>query len=516
MPVIREYTPQTRSLGPISQAEHSADMYGAAEARAVGQLGQAVMNTGELMAKRIDQQNTSDVTAKLTKANADLAIDLQNTIRTAAPGDKKVFEDYEKRVEETIGAIGDEASTLTARSFFTEASARIKGQLANTAAQGQAELAGIKAVTDYTDTINNLSSAVMADPSSIQLQRELHKQAINNLVATGQLPSAKALELQTRGETELAKASVRGWIELNPEYAKKKLKDGAFDKELGADGKVQLFGEAEQAVRAKEIEIERRERQQEKILKKNQQLTQNDFLQNMVEGKLTSKDILASNLDAFGSGSKEQFLNMLKMANSPENKLKTDGDTMIQLYSRIHLPDGDPNKLVDENELNAYFGRGLSLTDLNHLRDEMQGRQTEAGQIENDMKKQIIEIAKGKLTKSNPLTGFKDPTGDENMQRFMVNFMATYKEERAKGTSARELLDPDSPKYLGKNIAQYVRTPQQIMRDLAPRRAQTPGTGLTLAPSTAPAYAAPPKPKPLPRQPNESAADYLKRIKGGG
>jgi hypothetical protein len=516
MPVIREYQQQTRAPGPISQAEYSPNQFGAAEGRALENLGEAVGNTADMMAKRIDQENTSDVTAKLTKANADLAIDLQNTIRTAEPGDKKVFEEYQKRVEDTIGAIGDEANTITARSFFGEASARIKGQLSQTAANGQAELAGIKAVTDYTNTINNLSAAVMADPSSVQLQRELHLQAINNLVATGQLPRAKALELQTRGETELAKSSVRGWIQLNPDYAKEKLKQGAFDKELGADGKVQLFGEAEQAIRAKEIEIERRERQQEKLVKQRQQGTQNDFLQAMVDGKLTSKDILNSNLEAFGSGSKEQFLNMLKMANAPEQKLKTDADTMIQLYSRIHLPDGDPNKLIDENELNGYFGRGLSLTDLNHLRDEMQGKQTEAGQIENDMKRQVIEIAKGQLTKSNPLTGFKDPIGDEQMQRFMVNFMATYKEQRAAGVPPRDLLDPDSPKYLGKTISNYKRTNQQIMRDLAPRRAQTPGTGLTLTPSTAPAYAAPPKPAPPPRQPGESAPDYLKRIKGGG
>lgn len=518
MPVIREYQPQTRAPGPISQVEHSADMYGAAEARATAQLGQAVMNTGELMAKRIDQQNTSDVTAKLTKANADLAIDLQNTIRTAQPGDQKPFEEYAKRVEETIGAVGDEANTISARQFYQEASARIKGQLSTTAAQGQAELAGIKAVTDYTDTINSLSTATMADPSSVQLQRDLHKQAIENLVKTGQLPRDKAIQLEQRGELDLAKAAMRGWIQLNPEYAREKLKQGAFDKELGADGKAQMFGEVEQAVRAKEIEAERAERLAERALKKQQQTTQNDFLQAMVDGKLDSKTILNSNLDAFGSGSKEQFLNMLKMANSPEAKLKTDPDTMIHLYTRIHLPDGDPNKLMDENELNGYFGRGLSLTDLNHLRDEMQGRQTEAGQIENDMKKAVIDIAKGQLTKSNPLTGFKDPIGDEQMQRWMVQFMAEYKQQRGAGVPAKDLLNPDSPQYLGKTIAQYKRTNQQIMRDLAPRRAQAPNTGLTstLNPTTAPVYAAPPKPAPKPRQPGESAADYLKRIKGGG
>lgn len=491
MPVIREYQRQTSAPGPINQPGYTADQFGAQQGRALESLGAATMGAADVVAKRLDQENTSDVTQKLTKANADLAMDLQNTIRTAEPGDKKVFEEYNKRVEDTLGKIGEEASTISARNFYGEASARIKGQLSQTAASGQAELAGIKAVTDYTDTLNNLSSATLADPSSVGLQRELHKQAINNLVATGQLPRHKAIELEKNGDTAIAKSSIRGWTQLDPEYAKKKLKSGEFDNELGAEGKIQLFGEIEQAVRAKEIDAERRRAQQERVVKQQQQQTQNDFLVQMTEGKLDTKTILNSNLEAFGSGSKEQFLNMMKVANSPEERLKTNGNVMVDLYTRIHLPDGDPNKLVDENELNKFFGNGLSMVDLNRLRDEMQGKQTDAGRIESDLKNQVMEIAKGKLTKSNPLTGFKDPVGDEQMQRFMVFFFEEYKARRAKGESAVELLSPDSPKYLGKNIAQYVRTPQQIMRDLAPKR-QAPTQSLSFAPSTQEAGAATP------------------------
>lgn len=520
MPVIREYNQQTRSIGPNKGPAYSADQFGAQEGRAVEMMGQAVSNTGELVAKRLDQANTSDVTAKLTKANADLAMDLQQTIRTAEPGDGKAFEEYQKRVDDTLGKIGEEASTVSARGFYQEASVRIKSQLQKTAVDGQAELAGIKAVNDYGSTINNLSSVVMADPSSVALQREIHKQAINNLVMTGQLPRDKALQLEQQGEVAISKATIRGWTQLNPAYAKEKLKSGEFDSTLGADGKQQMLGEIDQAVRAKEIDQERRIREQERVTKLQQQQTQNDFLTAMVDKKLSTSDILNSNLEAFGSGSKEQFLNMMKTANSSDEKLKTDPSTMITLFNRVHLPDGDPNKLVDENELNNYFGRGLSMADLNKLRDEMQGTQTEAGKIEADMKKQVIEIARGKLTKSNPLTGFRDPIGDEQMARFMGGFFEEYKTQRAAGVPARELLDPGSEKYLGKNITQFVRTPQQIMRDMAPKRTAAPGSGLAAAPATQPAAAgtfkAPPKAPPAPRKAGESAADYLKRIKAGG
>lgn len=520
MPVIREYTQQGTAPGPINRPQYSADQFGAQSGRALENLGGAVSQVADTVAKRIDQQNTSDVTAKLTKAQADLAIDLQQTIRTAKPGDPKPFEEYDKRVEETIGKVGEDASTVSARAFFGEASVRMKGQFAQTSAAGQAELAGIKAVTDYSEGLNGLSSTVLADPSSAGLQRELHAKMIDNLVASGQLPASKGMELRKQGETALAKSTVRGWIDANPEYAKQKLKSGEFDKDLGAEGKVQLYGEVDQAIRAREIDQDRRIREQERVTKLKQQKTQNDFLAGMMEGKLDTKTILASNLEAFGSGSKDQFLDMLKKANSPEEKLKTDPTTMISLFNRINLPDGDPDKIIDENQLNQYFGNGLSMADLGRLRDEIQGSQTEMGRQENDMKKQVMEIAKGKLTRSNPLTGLRDPAGDEQMAKFQAWFFDEFKAQRAAGVPAKDLLTPGSEKYLGAQISTYTRTNQQIMRDLVPRKAPTTG-GLALTPQTqqagaTPKYIAPPKAPPLPRQPGESPQAYLKRKKEGG
>jgi len=507
MPEIKQYTTQVRAPGPTRQMGHSAAEHGGLEAQAVGQFGGAVVKAADAVATRLDQENTSDVTAKLTKTNADLAIELQELIRTAEPGDKKAFEDYNKRVEDSLSKVGEDATTGSARQFYTEASAKIKAQLYKTSMDGQSELAGVKAVNDYTSTLNSLSSVAYADPSSVQLQRELHKASIENLVKTGQLPREKALELEKHGESAIVKSTLRGWAGLNPGYAKAKLKSGEFDSVLGAEGKIQIESEIDQAERAKEIELERRERDNERIRKEQTKVTQNKFLVAMQESTLTEKDVLNSDLDAFGSGSKEQFLQMLKTKNSPAEKLKTDSGTMISLYNRIHLPEGDPQKLVDENELNTYFGRGLSLTDLNHLRDEMQGKNTAAGQVESDMKRQLMEVARGRLSKSNPLTGFKDPIGDEQMLKFMSYFYNETQKRKAKGQDITELLTPDNPEYIGKMIDQYVRTPQEIMRSMVPKKSKIPmENGI-------PVYNAP---KPAPRKEGESAADYLKRIKGGG
>lgn len=523
MPVIKEYgDAKVGTPGAIKQPQYTADQLGAAEGAALVQAGQAVQGAARTVAKRIDQENTSEITTKVTEANANLAVDLQNVIRTAKPGDKKAFEDYNKRVEETLAKIGEEASTEGARSFYAEASTRIKGQLYKTSMDGQAELAGLAAVNHYESTLNNLSAATMAAPDSVQLQRDLHKQAVENLVLNEQLPRSKAEELLQRGDTALVTANIRGWAELNPTYAKQKLKSGEFDKELGAEGKLRLDGEIDQAIRAKEIDAERRRAAQERALKESQRVTQNDLLQGLVDKKLTTQDIMRSNLDAFGSGSKEQFLQLMKAANQPEERLKTDPATMISLFNRIHLPDGDPNKITDENYLNQFAGNGVSFPDLNRLRDEFQGKGTAAGQVETDLKRQLFEIAKGKLTKTNPMVGFRDPVGDENLQRYMGYFFDEYKKQRAAGISPQELLTPGNKNYLGAQIEQYVRTPQQILRD-AVRRKPSPGStlagpqvsGTEAAGASTPTYRAPQAPAPLPRQPGETPDAYLKRSKGG-
>lgn len=523
MPVIREYGDQRVSApGPIQRQAVSGDQLGGSEGRAIGQLGEAVSGAADVVAKRLDQENTSDITAKMAKAHADLAIKLQDTIRTAQPGDKTVFEKYNQEVSDTLSKIGEGATTEHAREFYTKHSAAVSAQLSETAAAGQAELAGVKAVQDYTTTLNSLSTATLADPTSVTMQRAVHDEALKNLVATGQLPQGQALKLKTKGDQELSSAAVKGWINLNPEYAKEKLKSGMFDTTLDADHKQALYGEADQAIRAKDIEAERRKKVAKELLEKQQTATQNTFLQQMSDGQLDSKMVLNSNLEAFGSGSKEQFLQLLAKKNSSEEKLKTDPGTMIDLYQRIHLPDGDPKKLVDENDLNQYFGNGLSFHDLNNLREEIQGSKTEAGKAEAELRKQIVDIAKGKLTRSNPLTGLRDPVGDTQMQKWMVQFYDDYRAGRSKGIPTKDMYDPKSKDYLGNSINNFTRTNQQIMKDLVPKRAsqdnslanaaQPPAAGAPGAPAPAAVYKAP-STAPLPRLPNESPQDYLKRKK---
>lgn len=517
MPVIRQYNRRfSDSSGPQQQRQRTADDFGAAEGRALAQVGQGLQRAGDSLYRRAEQKEVSDLNSKMAKVQADNSLELQELIRTAKPGDQKVFEEFNRKAEERINKVGEEVSTIGGRSYFQNASSKITNNLRVSTARTQADLDGEKAVLDYTSSVNNLSAGLVSDPSSLDLSLELHNQGIDNLVNQGLLPAAQAAKLKQQGEKDLVKSSIRGWSKINPEYAKAKLANGDFDQTLGGDGKVQMLGEIEQSIRAKDIEAERQKRRQKELLEQEQLNTQNDFLKKMTDGDLSTDDILNSNLEAFGSGSKEQFLRMVRTVNEKGGRLKTNPNTFINLFDRINLPDGDPKKINSEAELNEYLGNGLDYGDLNKLRQEMAGTKTEKGRIENSFRKQMFDIAKGQLTKSNPLVGIADPQGDENLLLFQQFAYEQMEEQKKAGKPIKDLFDPTSKDYLGKYISNYKRTPQEIMRaQMQQLQATQPSTLNDSINNENPEAPGQQNKKPA-RQPGESISAYLERIKKGG
>lgn len=490
MPKIQPYQMQTQAAG--APQVRSLDVGGSG--RGFQQFAEGIKELGAGIEKAQDQSDISNLHAKMSQTHADLTVEYHRQLQDGTL-DADKFNEY---AQTKIDKVGETAKTRVGQNFFTSSAAELKGHFLEQAAMGQSELRGEQAKANYMQALTSSSSALMNDPSTFEFVNKQQQDGIDALVATSGLPATKAAELKVHSQSELAKSSVRGWIQLNPDEAKKQLGSGQWDNYVDGDAKKQLFGEADQAIRAKEVENERLKKAQREALEQEQKGTQNDFLQKMESGQLKSKDILNSNLDAFGSGSKEQFLQLMKRHN--EEKIKTDSGTYINIWDKIHLPDGDPQKIVDENDLNKYLGRGLTLTDINAFRAEMQGKKTIQGQEENDLKKGVIDIARGKLTRSNPLTGFKDPIGDENFQRWHAQFLSDFGEQKQKGKNAKELLNPSSPEYLGKNIDSYIRSNQQIIQDLVKTNKRP----------SAPAPGAPPVASE-PRKAGESAADYLKR-----
>lgn len=508
MPIIREYNRQYGDTpGIVQTRQRTSDDFGGREARAIGQLGQGMQQFGDALYKRAEQEELSDLNAKLSEVQKENTLEYEQLIRKAVPGDKEIFKDYDQKARERIDKVGEGLSTRGGREYYKETSYKLKNQMELSAARVQADLDGEKAVLDYSNTLNNLSASLLSDPSNLENNLEMHSNSIDQLVNVGLLPAKDGAKLKQTGEVDLVKAYLRGWTKLDPEFAREKIKSGMFDKHLGGDLKMQMYGEVDQAIRAREIEDERRKRREEELRQERQKITQNKFLKKMTDNDLVVADIMNSDLEPFGSGSKEQFLNMLKAKNK-RGAPKTNPAVFADLFEKINLPDGDPKKITDENDLNQYVISGqLAITDLNHLRAEITGTKSEKGRFENEMKKQLFNFAKSRLSKANPMLGIRDPEGEQRFlayQQFVFEQMSEYRKE---GKPISNLLNPSSKEYIGNYVSQYSGSLQDIMK--ANVRAMNPSNSNTL---TGTVNGNPPK-KIIPRNPGESAKDYLDRIK---
>lgn len=460
MPRIQEYVSQQQIVSPPGGRNASAADFGAPINAGLDEVGSSATRAAAVIQEREGQQEVSDLHAKIADAHLAATKDLQAALQSADPSDKNFAESYAARLDERLAQIENNVSTPQGRNYAVRATAQLKSHFLEQALAGQAALAGEKARSDVTTSYNKYSSALIDDPSSFQMALAMNAQGIDALVQAGNLPSKEAVKLKTVLGEGLAESAVRGWIQNNPADAKAQLHGGQWDEFLSGDKKKQLLGEADQAIRAAEAEKAKAKRDAKEARELQQIGTQNQFLELFAQGKLTTKQVLASDLDPFGSGSKETFISMIKtQAKEGTGAMKTDPGVMLDLFTKIQS-----GQIRDENDLNQYFGRGLNIESLNQLRAEVQGRRTTEGKIEGQLKDGVIAVAKAALTKSNPMLGIKDPEGEERLQSWMNWFLPEFDKQKKAGKTATELLNPESPDYLGKNIKAYQRSPTEILR----------------------------------------------------
>lgn len=496
MPRIKPYEQQTRTPELTGTVNYSPEV-AASRGRALSNAGNALMGLGEAVYQRDEQNEISDAKVKISEAQAQFTNRQNDELQKGNLDSQKFMND----LDEHIGKISENFSTRGAKQFLKTAGASAKSHFSETTVAAQAELRSVKTKENYSAAQKQWTSSLLNDPSAYKTVQEQHGAYIDALVANG-LDQKTAARFRVEGETDIAKSAVRGWIELSPQDAIKQLKSGAWDSKFDGDVKKQLLSEAELTIRANKADQERAEREAEKALGERQKAIQNDFLTRMVEGKLTAREIVHSDLEPTGTGSKVQFLSLLETDSKKDNKITTDKEVFTDLFRRVHLPDGDPEKIVDEGLLTAYVGKGITISDLNTLRKEVQGIGTVAGKEESTLKRNLFTMAKNKLTKSNPLVGMKDPDGDEQYASFVSFFMQEYQTQRAAGKTAKDLLNPESPDYMGKYVNNYTKTPQQIMQDTINKTRQQQQT-------------TPVDPKKK-RKEGESAQQYLERMKAGG
>lgn len=487
MAIIREYQPDANPSGPF-ETRQARDIDTGNVGASLEHVGEAVIGVGEEIHKRDVQDEISDISAKLSAAHAQFTTGLTNTLTNADPGDRTVADKFMEQYDENMSDIADKVSTPEAQKYFERANAQMRAHFMVESSSGQARLAGEKAVDDIKAEHANYSASLLQSPDSFETVKNLASASLQEKVDAGLIPQAKAPEIQRQLNESFAQSSLQGLIANGrSQEAVDSLKNGTWKDYLGGDSTFKMMREAEQGVNAERIQKDRQDAIERTKLAEAQSATQDAFLTRMQPNSdkpLTAQDILKSNLDAFGSGSKEQFLKMLDA--SKNEKIKTDPQVYLGLASRIGLPDGDPNKITDRAVLYDQYTKGnLTHSALTELTEELNGGKSEKGQQLQAMKNNFITMAKDKLTKTNPMLGLKDPDGDEVYQKFYSDFTTQYNAGIKAGKTPQQLLTPGNPDYLGGIIQTYQRSPQDIVKSMtAPVSSNAPSSTTTQSASS--------------------------------
>lgn len=499
---------QIRAPGPIQGVEGvqgNPSANGGASGKALQSLGGTVGDVAKVVINRQEQSEVSDLNTKFAQAQADYTKKWQETLQSADPGDKDVASKFMQDFNDHAESLGEGLSTRAGQLFFQRQKAELGAHFETTANAMTAELAGMKARQDYTRTVDSLSESLINDPALFEKSLASLDEQIGIAVAGG-MPRKAALELQAKDRATLAKNTVEGYMQKDPEGTRKRLEAGEWAGYLDGDTKLQLMREIHTTISAQHADAERQRQQAERVKKERQNAQQTTFLAQLVKGELTAQEVIQNKvLDSFGSGSKEQFIGLIQKMNAAGGKMTKDPSRFVELFQAIH--DGT---LTDENDLNEYVGDGIDEKWLQTLRNEMQGKGTIEGDAASQAKDAMTKTAYQVLARPDAL-GVADPQGAENYKNFLLDFIDKWNLKVQQGVSARRLRDPKDPEYMGNDYLAYNKDTLGRVQALG----MAAGGGAVPVSSMAPApeARAPVAPNTnKARKPNESAAEYLQRM----
>lgn len=200
--------------------------------------------------------------------------------------------------------------------------------------------------------------------------------------------------------------------------------------------------------------------------------------------------------------SRMRMLGWLKRDGMPEPLARTSQSTAMDLFQRMNLPDGDPNKLTDTAPIrNAFVSGNLTRADEDWLEKRFAEGSGGPGAQLGKVRAQFSKAVDAVIDTSNPLLGKIDASGKMQayaFERFVDQKVNEYQQAKK---NPLDLFDPTKPDYLGKpEIVQKFKVPlQQSIQNIV--------GNLTGGNPTSPA--------PVPqRLPNETPAAYLARING--
>lgn len=370
MATIREYQSSVGTVGPgqtINIPLSIADAAGA-QGRVLEKAAGAAVNVVNSVAEQLDKAR---VAKDLAEARADLTTQLHADVESGVAATPDFAEKVQERTSKRLEAVQKGYHTLAGATSSQIGSANLISEFRVQANHYQSVAVGQHAALAFQQALDAHTSTLLKDPQQFgSVAAELSAQISDPTgLYAGKIPAQKLNELKYKAIQDLSFATVRGAIRTaGPDVGRQMLEDkngpgGALSGQMVA----QLQGEADTQDRLNAERDNQRRIFEERKIRLVEEGIELNFV-NLLHAKggstLTVDAIADANLSA---AKKNEWIARLKEGARAGNPLVT-----LEAFERIHLPDGDPHKIVNESQLYDYVrAGGVDLTSLNSLRNEL-------------------------------------------------------------------------------------------------------------------------------------------------
>jgi hypothetical protein len=224
---------------------------------------------------------------------------------------------------------------------------------------------------------------------------------------------------------------------------------------------------ARQEVEGGSIEQQRQIKLQAEQVKTQSDARENEVLQDLYspQPKMNVQSIASD--PHLTPAAKERMISAAGRALGDSKDDKTYGKGFYDAYKLVHAPEGTPGRITDPSVLYERVGPNGDLTvhGVDKLVAEINSRKTPEGVAETEMKSQFLKTARGQISGTDEGLHIKDPKGDELYLKFLANALPAYDAGKKAGKAPAQLLNPDSPDYIGKAITNYKRPMSEWFND---------------------------------------------------
>lgn len=455
MPRIKEISSQTNPTGPITGPAFDSEK--GSIARGLAKFGAGVSELGDTLKQNEERKDISEMQKEIQKRNADDSILLDTEFKSGTLETEKFMDKRRERFQE----LKDRASTNAGRAFLDEQGAKLDAHFLTSATQYQSELARSRAISNDADTFNNISNSTFNDPTAYAVNKDQYFKGIDAQVGPQGIPFDAAEKLKTQRKEELAQRALDGWININPEFAKKQIESGKWDAEIGGETKSKYINKVDIAIKAKKGDQEESLKLAEKAKKARSDVFKKQVMSNLHDGNTAGilKTIVSNpDIDADEAKVWYNFAQDWMRGKWERNPaLETD------LLMRINAPYGDPKKITDTKQLLKEVGpKKLDPAGYNFLVDQLVSPNTPEAAAHKESRQTLLNSAAEKIM--GP-AGIRDPIGKEQYGRYVQALAIKEAEYRSQGKDVSLLYDlNDTPDSFSGQISTYQRTFKQKMR----------------------------------------------------